>query len=139
MTAEDLAQKLGVRASLVEREFRATARGVRASAQQFCRGKLVEEIYAIPEDMSPTTGKKRWQRTRNLLRNEKAEVTDPFTVVVRNDQPYAVARHEAGKPGRRAINPLRESHWRDELVETFRPLLTELYHDTVLAILEGTR
>jgi len=133
-TAIELAKRYNTRAALVEKEFAQTMRGVRISAQKFCKETMIAEIYAIPEDRTKS-GKKKWQRTRRLLNAEKAVLTDPFTVEMINPTPYAQPRHEAGKPGRRKINPLRESHWRDKLVETFRPILADLYEDTMTAIL----
>lgn len=134
MTADQLAAVLNRRASDVEREFRQTLRGVGDSAVAFDKMKMLEEIYAIPEDRTKA-GKKRWTRTRNLLKAEKWEPRGLDAIAIINKMPYAKARHEAGKAGARPINPLRESHWRDELVKVFRPLLADLYHDTIKAIL----
>lgn len=134
MTAKQLAAAQKRRAALIDREFRATARGIGLSAVKFCKERLTSTVYAIPEDVS-STGRKKWRRTGNLRRSEQMEVTSPYEVIVVNRAAYAVARHEAGKPGRRNINPLRISHWRDVLVETFRPLVADLCHDTIMAIL----
>lgn len=144
MTADLLAQTLNRRARDVEREFRATLRGLGVSAVAFDKMKMIEEIYAIPEDVSPKTGKKKWKRTRDLLKGEKWEPRGLDAIAIVNRVPYAVRRERAsgsvprGKKARgdiHYINPVRESHWRDELVKTFRPLLADLYHDTIQAIL----
>lgn len=134
MTAAQLAAAQKRRAALIDREFQATARGIGISALKFCKELLTSTIYAIPEDVSGT-GRKKWRRTGNLRRSEKMELRSPYEVVVINTAAYAVPRHEAGKPGRRKINPLRVSHWRDELVRTFQPLVADLCRDTITAIL----
>jgi hypothetical protein len=135
MTAREIARLMQRRADLVEPEFLATSRGLAKSAVKFTKELLTSQIYAIPEDVNPKTGKKRWRRTGQLRRSERAEVVDPYTVRVYNTAAYAQPRHEAGKPGARAINPARESHWRDELLEKFAPVVADLHRETVLAIL----
>jgi hypothetical protein len=135
-TAEQLANVMRRRQALVEKEFRASSRGLAISAQRFARDVMTREIYAIPEDRTKS-GKKKWRRTKLLLRSEKATVPDAYTVVLDNTAKYSVPRHEAGKPGARRINPLRVSHWRDELVKTFRPIVLDVRHETVLAILRA--
>ena len=123
------------RASLVESEFKKTSNGLGLSAVKFDKELMTTEIYAIPEDVSPRTGRKRWRRTGQLRRAERFVLKDAFTVRVLNDQRYARPRHEAGKAGHRAINPLRESHWRDELLKTFRSVCRDAWRATVLVIL----
>jgi hypothetical protein len=86
------------------------------------REQITEQIYALDVDRTKA-GKKRWKRTGLLRRAERVETPDAYTVKLVNDASYALYRHEAGKPGRRKINPLRVAHWRDELVATFRPIL----------------
>lgn len=144
MTPDQIAQAMNRRARDVQTEFRATLRGLGKSAVAFGKMKMIEEIYAIPEDVSPRTGKKKWKRTHDLLRGEKWEPRGLDAIAVVNAVPYAAARHAATASAPRGkkqkgepsyINPLRESHWRDELVATFRPLLADLYHDTMTAIL----
>lgn len=134
MTAEALARRMQRRASVVTKEFEATSRGVAVSAVKFTKGLMTEQIYSVPEDRTKS-GKKKWRRTGNLRRSEQATLVSPFEVVIKNTAAYALPRHEAGKPGARKINPLRESHWRDELEKTFRPLLLDLWRDTVREIL----
>lgn len=126
------------RADLVEREFRASTQAVAVSALRFSKEKL-SELYAIPEDVSLRTGKKRWRRTGHLRRAERADVLNSYACAIVNDAVYAGPRHEAGKPGHRRIDPVRENHWRDELVETFRPIVLEVRRETVLALLKGGR
>jgi hypothetical protein len=134
VTAAQVAAAHRRRQQLADREFRATARGIALSALKYTKDRLTATIYAIPEDVSGT-GRKKWRRTGNLRRSEKFEIPDPYTVVLVNTAAYAVPRHEAGKPGRRKINPLRISHWRDELVETFRSIVPDLVHQTIQDIL----
>ncbi len=136
MTAAELARLHRRRAARVPIEFRKTSNGLAIAAVKFCREKLTAEVYAIPEDVNKA-GKKKWRRTGHLRRSERAEVVDPYTVRVVNDAAYAEPRHEAGKPGRRNINPLRVSHWRDELMETFRSVLLDAYEVTIQSILRG--
>lgn len=125
MNAEQFARQMARRQRLFDTEFRKTMRGIGISARTYCRELLTNEIYALPEDVNPKTGKKKWTRTRKLIEGEKYEVRGPYEVAIVNATPYGVARHEAGKPGRRSINPLRVSHWRDELVKTFRSIVVD--------------
>lgn len=134
LTAQQLAHRMKRRADLVEKEFRKTSNGLAISAVRFTKEKLTSEVYAIPEDVT-RRGKKKWRRTGHLRRSERAEVRDAFTVVLVNDAKYALPRHEAGKPGHRNINPLRESHWRDDLLATFRTITQDAWHSTVLDLL----
>ena len=137
MTAQELAQLHNVRAKRVETEFRKTMRDIGQSAVSLTKQLMTEEIYAIPEDVNPRTGKKRWKRTGTLRRNEKFEVRGLYEVAIVNATPYAIPRHEAGKPGARKINPVRESHWRDELLEKFGSFLEEGFALTMRDILEA--
>lgn len=135
MTAAQLAARHRRRAAAVEKEFRQTSNGLKIAAVKFTRELMTREIYGIPVDVTKA-GKPKWRRTGNLRRSERAEVTSPYEVRIVNDAGYALFRHEAGKPGHRRVNPLRVSHWRDELVKTFQPLIADLYSKTVAAILE---
>ena len=134
MTAAQLAAVNRRRAQIVRTEMRKSLRGLGSSMVAYCRERLTEEIYAIPEDVT-STGKKKWKRTRQLLKGEQYELREPDSVAVINKTPYAEPRHEAGKPGHRKINPLRVSHWRDELVTTFRPIVTDVARLTLQAII----
>lgn len=157
LTPDQLAQQLGVTAAALEREFGATIRGVAVSALAFTKKLMTEQIYAIPEDRTrkgearfqtalgsgkrfqARKGDRKWVRTGHLRRSEKFEIRGPYQVDIVNTAAYAEPRHEAGKPGRRKINPLRASHWRDELVETFGPIMLDLYSQTIEAILAGKK
>ena len=136
MTGQELARQYQRRAAAVPREFRKTMRGLGSSAVHFTKEKLTEEVYSVPEDIDPRTGQKKWKRTHRLLKGEKYEVRGDFEVAIVNTVPYARPRHDAGKPGHRKINPLRESHWRDELVKTFQPLLLDIAQATMRDVLE---
>lgn len=134
MTAQQLQRLMTRRAALVKSELTKTTRGLGISAVKFCKETMTREIYAIPEDVT-STGRKKWRRTGHLRRSERWELRSPYQVAIINDARYAEPRHEAGKRGRRAINPLRESHWRDELKRVFRPIEADAYRATILAIL----
>ena len=136
MTARELAAKHRRRLSLVEREMNRQVRGIARGTQEFVDRTITREIYSIPEDVSPT-GRPKWRRTNLLAHSEKAHVTDPYTVTVINTAPYAEPRHEAGKPGRRKINPLRVSHWRDELVAAFRSNVLQQWRAAILRALNA--
>lgn len=136
MNARQLADRMKRRAEAVEREFRASSQGLAVSAVKFTKERMTEEIYSVPEDRRKN-GKKAWRRTGHLRRSERAEVPNAYTVRVVNSAVYALPRHEAGKPGHRNINPARVSHWRDELLETFRPIVLDVRRQTVLDLLKG--
>lgn len=146
VTALQVLRRQRRRAQIVQQEFRATMEGVRKAAQKYSREQMVAGIYAIPEDTNKA-GEKLWERTHALLEHEKGVLTQPYEVIVTNDLPYAVRRERASASvprGRKGpgdihyINPIRETHWRAELVETFRPILMDLLHETQLAILKRT-
>ncbi len=146
MTSAQVIRRMKARERAVKEEFSATMRGVRTAAEKFCKETMLAEIYAIPEDTN-VAGEKKWTRTRNLLNNEKGELTQPYEVQMRNVMPYAVRRERAsaaagrGPKGRgdvHYINPLRESHWRQKMVDVFEPLFPDLLHETLLAILKRT-
>lgn len=134
MTAEQLARRYQRRAQIVEQEFAKTSRGLAISAVKFCREKLTELIYSQPIPKRPKSGKPMWRRTGLLRRSEQADTPDAYTVRVTNTAAYAEPRHEAGKPGRRATR--YPAHWRDELVKTFRSIVTEAHARTWRDILK---
>jgi hypothetical protein len=105
-------------------------------AQALARAALERLIYSKPEDVSGT-GRKRWTRTRNLINNETAEVRGQAEVVLTNAMDYAEPRHEAGKPGRRNINPNRVAHWRDAIRPELRELQLKLAARKLLELLGG--
>ena len=135
MTAQQLAATMRRRAAAVEPEFRKTTRGLAVEALAYCRQRITEQIYGPAIDRRKN-GKPKWKRTGFLRRGERVETPDAYTVKLVNDANYALFRHEAGKPGHRRINPGRVSHWRDELVAAFRPVLLDAYRLTVQAILK---
>lgn len=139
-TAAQLAEVWKRRQSLVEREFRQSSRALGISARAYSRQLMTEQIYALPEDRTKA-GKKKWRRTGKLRRGETYRVEGLGTVIIENNVPYAEPRHEAGKPGRRPINPARESHWREELLEVFRPIVLDVRRSTIQDILraDGSR
>lgn len=136
MTAAQVARRMKQREALVEREFRASSRGLAISAVKFAKEKLTQEVYAIPEAVTKG-GKKKWRRTGHLRRSERYELQDAYTVLIKNGANYALPRHEAGKPGHRKIDPVRESHWRDELVTVFAPIVLDVQASTLEAILKA--
>jgi hypothetical protein len=149
VTAKQVAAAQRRRAALVDREFKATCRGIAISAIKFVKERLTATVYAIPEDVDEN-GEKLWVRTGHLRRSEKPEFPNSYTVVIVNKAPYAKARHDYGKPetheqkakreakGKkepRRFNPARVSHWHDDLEAVFRPLVPDLYRQTVEDIL----
>ena len=147
MTARDLANRMQKRADTVEAAFLQSSRGLATSAVAYTKQRMTEEIYSVPEDTvlrRPRSGGrprvvKLWRRTGHLRRSEQALVPNAYTVRVVNTAAYAEPRHEAGKPGRRNINPARVSHWRDDLIKTFRPIVLDVRRQTVLDLLKGSR
>lgn len=147
MTAAQLAALHRRRAARVPVEFQKTMNGVKISLLKYEKELMTSEIYAIPEDLKKSgiakqkAGRKilgsdkKWRRTGHLRRSERAEVTDPYTVRLVNDAVYAKPRHEAGKPNKRHINPLRESHWRDEAVKLWESIKGDLLEATIRDIL----
>lgn len=135
MTSQEMAKEWSRRARGAEGEFRKTMRGLGISAVALSKALMTAEIYAIPEDRTKR-GKKKWQRTGRLRASEQFIQPDPYTVEVTNAMGYAEPRHEAGKPGHRKINPLRLSHWRDEMVEKLAPVMEELLDLTITKIWE---
>jgi hypothetical protein len=121
--------------------FASVAYGAReylaASIQELSRAAMQRLIYSKPEDES-TTGRKLWVRTGQLLNNEKSLLKGDGEIVLTNATDYAEPRHEAGKPGRRAINPARFAPWRDVMQDTFRQLQLAIYENAIQEWLQGT-
>lgn len=136
MTAQEYAQRMLRRRDLVERELRKTTHGLAVAALRFSKEKLTE-IYNIPEDVNPRTGKRKWKRTGHLRRSERVEERSAYEFALVNDAVYSEPRHEAGKPNRRKINPLRVVHWRDETRAVMEPIVREQTRAAVLQILRG--
>jgi hypothetical protein len=131
MTAAQLAAKQKRRAARLQRELAQTARGIAISARRLSRELMTQGIYALDVDRT-ASGKPKWRRTGHLRRSERYEIRSPVEVAIVNDAAYAEPRHEAGKPGRRNINPLRRTHWRDEMAAVMRPIALELWHEAQL-------
>lgn len=75
-------------------------------------------IYAIPEDVRPRSGKKKWTRTSTLFQGERLEFApDRSGVTLKNSVEYAHARHELGRDGRQTKRP---AHWRDPIIRQIR-------------------
>lgn len=129
-SASELSRVWQKRVRLADREFKKTMRGIGETAVKFTKEQMTKDIYAIPEDRSKN-GKKKWQRTHRLYKGERYEMTDPYSVRIVNDVPYAQPRHDAGKPGHRKINPVRESHWRDEMQKVMQPFLKDALELTI--------
>lgn len=142
MTAQQLQRRMLRRAALVESEFSKTTKGLGIAAVKYCKEKLTAELYSIPEDVNKN-GEKKWRRTGHLRRSERADQRGPYVVAIVNDaKRYAADRHERGKTTSeildytpRNVNPIRETHWRDDLAKTFRPIERDAYRATVLALL----
>ncbi len=87
-------------------------------------------IYSKPEDVGPS-GRKLWVRTGELMAGEHAVLKGDTEVILTNAVSYAEPRHEAGKPGRRAINPARFAPWRDVLAPVLRQLQLSIYENAI--------
>jgi hypothetical protein len=114
----------------LETRLAQAGRGLLVAALSLAREILNREVYGPAVDVS-STGRPKWRRTGALKRGEVGEVRGPTEVAVVNRVAYAEPRHEAGKPGRRRINPLRVSHWRDEMAKVMRPIAQESWADAV--------
>jgi hypothetical protein len=136
VTPQQTAARMAARAARARKEFQQSSRAIGIAAVKFTREYLTTSIYAIPEDVTKS-GKKKWRRTGALRRGEQWELRGPFAVAIVNKVAYAEPRHEAGKRGRRKINPVRVSHWRDDLVKTFIPIVRDIRRDTLRDILRG--
>lgn len=117
MTSQQVEKRFETLLRRVEPALRNEMRRQAARAVQQSRLLMGLEIYSKPEDVSPATGKKKWVRTGQLLREERLEEKSGSEFLLVNRTVYAEPRHEANKPGRRQINPLRTAHWRDDLLK----------------------
>jgi hypothetical protein len=162
MTPEEIAVRMLKRRDLVEKEFKKTVHGLAVSAWATSKQEI-SKIYAIPEDRTAQgearfqqflerrrsgeivagtvfrarRGDRKWVRTGHLRRSERVEERSAYEFALVNDAAYSEPRHEAGKPGRRKINPLRQNHWRDETRKVMDPLVQESFRMTLLAILKA--
>ena len=160
MTAEELAALMKRRRDLFEPAFRSATNEIARIAISRSKQLMTEQIYSLPEDrtakgerrfqrfvqtrrpgqvFSARKGDRKWVRTGHLRRRERVEIVSAYQCDVINDAVYAEPRHEAGKPGRRKINPARESHWRDDLVNDMRDAVIEIRRDAVQQVLKGGR
>lgn len=134
MTAAQLAAKMKRREARLMQSLAQTARGIAISARRLSVEFMTQGIYALDVDRT-ASGKKKWRRTGHLRRSEQYEVRSPVEIAIVNRANYAEPRHEAGKPGRRRINPARETHWRDEMAAIMRPIAVEQWRETVHDVL----
>lgn len=110
-------------------------RRIGASMLVISRRHLNEQIYSIPEDVSPRTGKKKWERTGNLFKNEKLIFApDGSGVTLINTMVYAEARHELGRDGRKTKRP---AHWRENILTELRAAFEAEIEFMSRQILEG--
>lgn len=155
MTADELQRLYQRRIERLEPELRQTMGSFGVSAVRLTKEIMTREIYSIPEDRTargearfqrflrtrgagqsfrPQRGDRKWVRTGHLRRSERFVVEGSgldMRVAVLNDANYAEPRHEAGKPGRRNINPQRRSHWRDDMFEVLNPVFQDLIAEVV--------
>jgi hypothetical protein len=135
MTAAQYAKRILKRDKDLKTALTFTTKAIGASAFKLSKEEM-SKLYAIPEDLN-AKGKKKWRRTGHLRRSESVEVRGPIEVAIVNTAAYAEPRHEAGKPGRRNINPQRENHWQDEMAKVMRPIAVEQWRETVVDVLKG--
>ncbi len=135
MTARELADQFSRGAEAVPREILRASEHIGEVALTLSRQLMEQEIYAIPEDTT-RAGKKKWVRTGRLIASEAFDRSELPDVIITNETPYAEPRHEAGKPGRRKINPIRESHWQDEMFARLAPFAHDRWDDAIQLALE---
>lgn len=135
MTAQELADQFSRSAEALPREILRASEHIGEVALNLSRQLMEQQIYAIPE-ATTKAGKKKWVRTRQLLNAETFDRSELPDVIITNDMPYAEPRHEAGKPGRRNISPLRESHWEDDMFEQMAQFSLDRWDDAVQIALE---
>lgn len=122
-TALEAAATLGRKAGEVER---AAQKGVRAAGKAVydIDRKEVNVIYARPIPRGKgkrLKGGKRgpkkamWKRKGTLRRGELLSFPNPFTGLITNDTPYALARHELNRPGAGGVT--RHDPWRRNTAE----------------------
>lgn len=136
MTPDQNARLWADRALATGRGVKRAMRSVGQMALRRSNELITQEIYSKPEDVT-ATGRQKWRRTGQLAAREALTFEDDgLTAVIVNETPYAEPRHEAGKPGRRKINPARVAHWRDDMVTELRVVFPELIHQTLVAALQ---
>lgn len=165
MTARQLSARMRRRRDRVLPVLLEVSQDVARSALRYSKELMSQQIYAIPEDLTtrgkvrferflarrrtsaganvfrPRKGDRKWVRTGHLRRSEGAQVVAPGEVAVFNTAVYAAARHEAGKATSeivkkpRKINPLRVSHWQDDMARVMRPIALDLWREGVQTVL----
>jgi len=131
MTGNQLANLYRRRVRALDRELRKALNGIGDSAFRLSREKMVEGIYALDVDRTKS-GKPKWKRTRRLYRGEGYEIRGKDTVAVVNRTPYAVARDDLGRPGKRQPhNPARTVHWQEEMAQVMRPIAVDIFRDAI--------
>jgi len=134
VTSNEIAAQWARRAGVVDGEVRRTVRQLGERLLTSSLKHMQEDIYDIPEDVSPT-GRKKWTRTGALKAAEKLEFdADGAGCKLVNTQPYARARHELGRNGRATRRP---AHWRDETREELRQVIPATFGAMNRRILEG--
>jgi hypothetical protein len=158
VTAQQLAALMKRRQVKLLPALQNTTSGLMAAAIRYSKEKMSEEIYALPEDLTtqgekrfqrflstrgrgqafaPKKGDRKWVRTGHLRRSEHVNRDGPVQFSLANSAAYAEFRHEAGKPGRRPINPLRVSHWQDDTFTVMHPIAVEQWRETILDVLRA--
>lgn len=113
-TSQEIVKRWQERAASVSPAARRTAQRVGARMLNVSRRHMQEQIYNIPEDKE-ASGKSKWTRTGNLKAAERLEyAADGSAVTLTNSMPYARARHELGRDGRKTKRP---AHWRDGIFQ----------------------
>lgn len=130
MNTADFARQMKALPQILETEFKKSANGLGIAGTRFVKEKMTEEIYAIPVEVRPKSGKKKWKRTGFLRRSVRAELRGPYAVAIITSANYALPRHEYGRDGR-TFNPLRVSHWNDELQKAFESSIPDIIDATL--------
>lgn len=111
---EQVIKEWALRAGRVRPEVRSLVERAGKRMLNVSRRHMDEQIYSIPEDVSPRAGKKKWVRTGNLRKAEDlVYAPDGSGVTLTNKMIYARSRHELGRDGRKTIRP---AHWREGIV-----------------------
>jgi hypothetical protein len=134
VTAQQLARRMRARDKELKTALSFTTKAIGRAAIKLSKEHL-SIIYSIPVDVGKN-GKPKWRRTGHLRRSEGVQVRGPVEVVIFNTAAYAEPRHEAGKPNRRKINPIRVVHWRDEMDKVMRPIALEQWRETVRDVIK---
>jgi hypothetical protein len=135
MSPLELAALMGARATGAGQAIERVNRELANEALDVSQRLMKREIYSKPEDRR-ANGQPKWRRTGQLAARERTEIRG-LTVYLVNETPYAEARHEANKPGRRQINPQRTAHWRDDALRDLRPRILAARRAAVLAALRS--